>query len=283
MNKFKYKSIYSFFIFFMLLFLLLGFTNNNQDNGRVKDELNEILSSDEFKNEESSFIRKVKDFLDNLFNESSTNDSSGNSTEYIENDDTLTNDSNNDIVGDNDSQNDYENSDNLEDNIPNTPTSKPSNLLNTPVLFSGILKYIFIILLIVVLIVITILLIRKYRNKTIKPSLSEDLISNILEKPSDVEKKALDLKDKDIKESIRLLYIALLLELNKLNYIKIQKSKTNKQYLSELYNNKYDKFTQVEKFTFVFNKVWYGNKNINTNEFDYWYKEYSNLIKGNSL
>lgn len=78
----------------------------------------------------------------------------------------------------------------------------------------------------------------------------------------------------DYKQALRLLYISLILELNKLNIIYIDKSKTNKQYLKEVLQSGFVKYEEFSKFTNAFNNHWYGNKVLNREDFELWYEKY---------
>jgi flagellar basal body-associated protein FliL len=108
------------------------------------------------------------------------------------------------------------------------------------------------------------------------------LLLNILKDADEVYKKAFDYYNKgDYTQGLRFLYISLLIRFNKLNIIRINKAKTNKQYLKEIGENKPEFYEVMAEFTLVFNMHWYGGKNavkatfVNSNEV------YGKLISSN--
>lgn len=95
------------------------------------------------------------------------------------------------------------------------------------------------------------------------------------------EKKALEFFYKgQYTQGLRFLYLSLLLKLDELNVIKIDRSKTNNQYLREAYNNQFASYEKLREFTRVFNDCWYGGKNVSKECFEHWYSQYSLLVKG---
>jgi hypothetical protein len=131
-----------------------------------------------------------------------------------------------------------------------------------------------------ILFILFIIFRRMKPSKKIK--MNEDiLILNSLKDYEQVERMAIEFMQKnDFRQGIRFLYIALLLYLNKLNIIKIDKSKTNKQYLREIANNYLENYNLIYNFTWAFNECWYGNKNADRKVFDSWYEKYTSLTKG---
>lgn len=122
-----------------------------------------------------------------------------------------------------------------------------------------------------------------YSSGRIKRKEDAELLT-MMKDSSEVEQTAMELYFKgDFRQALRFLYIAFLLRLNKLNVIKIDKSKTNKQYLKEMADNGYNRYDTAQKFTRDFNKFWYGNKSVGKARFDYWYSEYTSMIKGGVL
>ena len=102
-----------------------------------------------------------------------------------------------------------------------------------------------------------------------------------LKNPELLEQKALEACESgEYRQGIRLLYISLLLRLNELNVIKVNKAKTNKQYLGEMLENAFIKYKDVQEFTRAFDRYWYGNRNADKKDFDYWYVRYCTLKKG---
>jgi len=74
------------------------------------------------------------------------------------------------------------------------------------------------------------------------------------------------------------LYLSLILKLNEQNILLINKSKTNKEYMDELREKDYIHFETVMEFTRVFNRCWYGNRNLSREMFDKWISEYSSIV-----
>ncbi len=109
------------------------------------------------------------------------------------------------------------------------------------------------------------------------------LLLNILKDPDEVYKKAFDYYNSgDYTQGLRFLYISLLIRFNDLNIIRINKAKTNKQYLNEIKENKHEVYDVMVEFTQVFNRHWYGGKNADKATFVNWNEVYSNLINSNT-
>lgn len=87
----------------------------------------------------------------------------------------------------------------------------------------------------------------------------------------------------DYNQAFRYLYLGLLVDLNKLNMIKIDKSKTNRQYLREAQRNGYQNYKVIERFTWAFNDYWYGNQMLSKDDFDKWHSAYNELWKGDAI
>lgn len=95
-----------------------------------------------------------------------------------------------------------------------------------------------------------------------------------------VEGRALSLYEKgDFKQAVRFLYMALLIRFNEMSLIRIHKSKTNRQYLNELFHGGYGDFEVVQAFTGFYNESWYGNKKVDRGHCDYWFEKYNSLLK----
>ena len=108
------------------------------------------------------------------------------------------------------------------------------------------------------------------------------LLLNILKDSDEVYKKAFDYYNSgDYTQGLRFLYISLLIRFNDLNIIRINKAKTNKQYLNEIRENKPELYDVMVEFTQVFNRHWYGGKNADKAIFVNWNEVYSNLISSN--
>lgn len=116
-------------------------------------------------------------------------------------------------------------------------------------------------------------------SRGIKQKEDAELLQMIKD-PELVEQKALEYsKNGDFRQGLRLLYIALILKLNEANLLKIDKAKTNRQYLNELRENGFNGYEDVEEFTRVFNQCWYGNRSVNSDKFSLWYGRYSGIVR----
>lgn len=120
---------------------------------------------------------------------------------------------------------------------------------------------------------------RKLRfSKNIKEE-EDILLINTLRDPELVLRTALDFSGKgDFKQGLRYLYISIILEMNARNIIKIDKSKTNRQYLNEMRDSGYAGYNDMVQFTRAFNDHWYGSKSIASKEFNFWYVKYNELL-----
>lgn len=143
-----------------------------------------------------------------------------------------------------------------------------------------LLKIIGIFILILFVSVILFFLIRNLRwSKKLMEKEDAELLST-LKDADEVEQRALQYSMKgDYRQGLRFLYISLLLKLNESNVIRIDKSKTNKQYLIEVINSGFGMHRDFREFTQAFNEFWYGSKPIDSTVFDGWHERYSLLVK----
>lgn len=161
---------------------------------------------------------------------------------------------------------------------------------NSDVLFYGntisagmilIIKVAAIVLLIVVIALIVYFIYRGFRNSIRLKKDEDTILLNTIKDPDVLLEKVAQLKNAgDFDQALRFLYIALLVKFNNLNLIKINKSKTNKQYLMEIYSSKPEIHGSVADFTNDFNVHWYGRKKVEKEKFDFWFDMYNSLIKG---
>lgn len=142
-----------------------------------------------------------------------------------------------------------------------------------------ILKIAAIALIIAVILLLGYFIIRSFRFSR-KVMMDDDMeIINTIKDPDVLMKKVDEcLSVGDYNQALRFLYIAMLINLNKLNIIKINKSKTNKQYLLEIQANRPQIYETALLFTHDFNKYWYGGRNLDRSRFDSWYNTYNQLI-----
>lgn len=122
-----------------------------------------------------------------------------------------------------------------------------------------------------------------YKNLRISRKLKQEEDALILSTFKDyeaVEQKAMEFyRQGDFRQGLRFLYIALLLKFNEENLIRIDKSKTNRQYLNELLNYGFAMYDVILDFTRTFNECWYGGRRVEKEKFDLWYETYGSLIK----
>lgn len=136
------------------------------------------------------------------------------------------------------------------------------------------------IVIILVIIVLVVYLISKRFTYSRKVKQEEDaLLLNILKDADEVYRKAFDYYNSgDYTQALRFLYISLLIRLNDLNIIRINKAKTNKQYLLEIKDNRPEIHDIMAEFTQVFNRYWYGGKKADKSIFVKWNDEYGSLL-----
>ncbi|AEV68121.1 hypothetical protein [Acetivibrio clariflavus] len=143
-----------------------------------------------------------------------------------------------------------------------------------------ILLQIIAIAIILAIIVLVIYFVVKRFTYSRKVRQEEDaLLLNVLKDADEVYRKAFDYYNKgDYTQGLRFLYISLLIRLNDLNIIRINKAKTNKQYLVEIKDNKPEIHGVMAEFTHVFNRYWYGGKKADKSIFVKWNDEYGSLF-----
>jgi uncharacterized membrane protein len=151
----------------------------------------------------------------------------------------------------------------------------------TPAVF--LLKLFAIVLIVVFVVLLVYYILRNlHRSKAVKEKADAELLTT-LKDSEEVEKMAVEFYIKgDIRQGIRFLYIAMILSLNEKNIVKIDKSKTNKQYLREAMENQYIYYGDMQEFTYDFNRYWYGRSSVDKNKFDYWYSIYTSRLKEGS-
>lgn len=129
--------------------------------------------------------------------------------------------------------------------------------------------------------VILALFLRKYFRKKANLKMQED--AEILENIRDyslLEAKAIEMFDSgEYRSAIRLFYLALLLWFNDRNMIRIDRSKTNRQYLKELEFYYPQIYKQMLDFTVFFNGAWYGDKKVEFDKAQYWMNNYLRIVQ----
>jgi hypothetical protein len=128
--------------------------------------------------------------------------------------------------------------------------------------------------------IIVFLLIRRLRNSKQVRQDEDAMLIYTLRDPELVLETALSFAQKgDYRQGLRYLYFSLILKLNELNVVRIDKSKTNRQYLNEAKSSGYGQYEDVAGITRAFNDYWYGNKHIDNEIFGFWYAKYTGLWK----
>lgn len=145
---------------------------------------------------------------------------------------------------------------------------------------SMVLKLLGISIIIVVLFLLVFIFSKNFKSaKKIRFMEDQELMLALKDAQLVEERAAAFAASGDYRQGIRHLYIALLLKLNEKDYIRIQKSKTNKQYMNELRNAYFKYYETVIEFTHDFNRFWYGNRLAGKENYEHWEKEYTLLKK----
>lgn len=137
----------------------------------------------------------------------------------------------------------------------------------------------------VLVIAISVFIIVYYASKSFKMGVRlkkdrDNQLLVLLKEPDEIERKAVEYYNKgDLQQALRFLYIALLIKLNQLDLIRIDKAKTNRQYLNELAAAGYPFIDIIQDFTRAFNEHWYGNKALSGDKFRSMYSKYNFLTK----
>lgn len=140
---------------------------------------------------------------------------------------------------------------------------------------------IFAILLLVTVVVLIIYFVVRIFKRSRKVRQEEDaLLLDILKDYDEVYQKAIEYYNNgDYTQGMRFLYISLLIRFNELNIIRINKAKTNKQYLLEIKDNKPEIYEDMARFTQAFNRHWYGRKNTDKATFVDWNDVYNTMMR----
>lgn len=140
------------------------------------------------------------------------------------------------------------------------------------------LKILSIVLMLAVVVLVIYFVTRRFIRPRKLRQEEDALLLDVLKDPDEVYKKACEYcNDGDYTQGLRFLYISLLIRFNEQNIIRINKAKTNKQYLLEIRNNKPELYDVMNDFTQVFNRHWYGGRNADKPTFDVWNNTYNNL------
>jgi hypothetical protein len=77
-------------------------------------------------------------------------------------------------------------------------------------------------------------------------------------------------KSGNYSSAIRWLFINILLTLSAQSYIKINESRTNRQYLNELKRNNYPQINMFQNLVHRFNRIRYGGRKADYEDYSYW-------------
>lgn len=141
------------------------------------------------------------------------------------------------------------------------------------------LKITAIILMIAVIVLVIYFIVRIFKRSRKVMQEEDALLLDILKDFDEVYQKAVEYYNNgDYTQGMRFLYISLLIRFNELNIIRINKAKTNKQYLLEIKDNKPQIYEAMAQFTQAFNRHWYGRKNTDKATFVSWSDVYNTLM-----
>ncbi|MCX7746633.1 MAG: hypothetical protein N2645_07070 [Clostridia bacterium] len=299
-TKLQYLKKVVLTVFILSIFLLpsSGYCiGSDTKDSEVKKKIEKILSSSEFKDSEKSKtpLEKLADMLKKLFGDKDEGSDSEKDTTNLPNSDENGNErsyNNSDRQRNHNTDGSDSNGDNGADN--NTKPDKKSEGDSSgqssyeekgPIIQqqnAGVFQIIGILIIAGFAAIFLFFILRNLRfSRAVQMKKDQDEIAEmILKNPDEIEQKALEfMKNGDFRQGLRFLYVTLLINLNRFNLISIDKSKTNKQYLEELYRGNYWGYDIVKEFTGEFNRCWYGNGKIDGEKFGFWYNQYSLLSK----
>ena len=160
----------------------------------------------------------------------------------------------------------YDFTENFKNRKPKKP-KQPKNRNSEPFFYPEVIKYVIAtIILIGLLILLIFLLISIYKEgrEKFSTNLSNQPIEGIENADLDAFLKQA-LNNGSFKEAIRIRYLILLKTLNTLRFVIWKKDKTNGNYVNEMYGKVgFDLFRML---TLNFERVWYGEKEINENDY----------------
>lgn len=160
-------------------------------------------------------------------------------------------------------------------------TGTPGNVRGVPLENNAAVQVIGSFVVIAFIAVIVFFLIKNFRS-SIRLSKKEEIdLLSVLKEPDELEKTALEFFEAgDFRQALRYLYICFLLRLNENNIIRIDRSKTNRQYLNEMNTNGFQRHALAVDFTGAFNRHWYGEADLDGITFRGWYDIYKLLVEG---
>lgn len=158
----------------------------------------------------------------------------------------------------------------------------PGGNINPGVLSAGItvLRVILLLSFIALVIFIYVKLIKnKGWNKKLKAVTEEEIEEFIKNEDLPYSLAEKYKSEGNYRQSLRYLYISLLIKLNKREIIQIYKSKTNRQYLREVKKSCPKISGDFGKFTDAFAHHWYGFREIESGQLEGWFSKYHDMLE----
>lgn len=163
---------------------------------------------------------------------------------------------------------------------------KPSRSFNIPGLgaLAGLFQLLAIIVVILLVGMIIYILVRAFSGSSNTKVSSSSAIVNTLEEleenihEADLERALrLALEQKNYKLAVRIYYLIIIRDMSSLKLIVWKRDKTNGEYVRELYSKpQYESFRDI---TLDFDKVWYGDEEVNHSQFEYLQGKFSHFIQ----
>lgn len=154
-----------------------------------------------------------------------------------------------------------------------------NGLSKTAKLIIYIISIAFIILLAYLLVKLITKIIRNSSFRHKKDNVSDEL-EEFTKSPDAPLKLALEHKsNKQYRLAFRYFFLALLIKYNERELIVIQKFKTNRHYIRELYSSNNELAMKSEPFFNAFYLIWYGKREINEESLDKWENMYYSLTE----
>jgi len=120
----------------------------------------------------------------------------------------------------------------------------------------------------------------KRRDKMINSKISAIALQELEENLPDSDVNSLiqeAINNGEFTLAIRLSYLAVIKELSTTKKLTWKKNKTNRHYIRELRDTSY--FTEFKELTSIFERIWYGNKSLDSVAFKPVYKKFTDFIK----
>lgn len=143
------------------------------------------------------------------------------------------------------------------------------------------LKIVGVLILAVILFFLCFFILRNLRSSRKIKEQEDAMLLTQAKSPDALLESALSLsRNGDFRQGFRYLYLSLLVKFNEWDLIRIDKSKTNRQYLNEIEYSGFSRLEEVRVFTEAFNELWYGMRKLDGPGFERWFERYQTLLKG---